>query len=297
MRYTLFLLGLLSVQASAVPSVPEGRRLKDIVAEKYPEGRVWIGATIGGQVRAAGGVEEQLLRREFSYTTPENEFKQSQINPQPDTWNWTAADQWLDYCAKQQLTLRIHGPIGPQISKWPREDNRTPEELAALLDKFMKELCERYQAQPQVRWMDVVNETVDPKGDWFGPKPGSGGWENPWTIIGADSDPHQTPLYISRAFAIATRHAPKLKLIYNQHTALEPAGMERVKQTVVYLRQKGLRVDGIGWQAHVRSGWEKIPGNLDYLSALIRWCHQNKLEFHVTEMNVHLAKQPQELEA
>lgn len=292
-RTTLFLFCLLSVASSAGAPVPEGRRLKDIIAEKYPEKRVWIGATIDGPARVKGGIEEEILCREFSYTTPENEFKQSQINPKPESWDWSAADQWLDYCNQKHMVMRIHGPIGPQVSKWAREDNRTPDELTALLDKFMTELCDRYQAKPWVRWMDVINETVDLDGNWFGPAPGLGGWENPWTILGADSDTNKTPLYISRAFALAAKHAPKLKLIYNQHSALQPASMEKVKQTVLYLRAKGLRVDGIGWQAHLKCGWEKPPGNLGYLSDLIQWCHENKLEFHVTEMNVQLAKQPE----
>jgi len=293
MTFPFLLLCLLSLPAIASPPIPEGRRLRDIVADKYPEGRVWIGATIDASARSKGDIEEHILHREFSYSTPENEFKQSQINPRPGSWKWNLADKWLDYSERHRQTLRIHGPIGPQVSTWVREDHRTPEELSELLETFMTDLCRRYQGHPRVRWMDVVNETVDLKGNWFGPRPGSGGWENPWTIIGVDIDPYRTPLYISRAFALAAQHAPNLKLIYNQHSALEPASMEAVKRAVLYLRNKGLRVDGIGWQAHVRLGWEKIPGNREYLGSLIRWCHQHKLEFHVTEMNVHLAKDPE----
>lgn len=247
---------------------------------------------MGQPARLRAGVEEDLLRREFSYAIPENEFKQAMVNPVAGTWNWRPADAWIDYARREKLTLRIHGPISPQVSAWPREDARTGPELAALLDQFMTELCDRYQAEPCVRWLDVVNETVTPQGDWFGPKPGAGDWENPWPLIGVDTDVNETPLYISRAFAIATTHAPRLKLIYNQHTALEPASMEKVKQTILYLRQKGLRVDGLGWQCHLRMGWERKPENLDYLSNLIHWCHDHALEFHITEMNLHLPKEP-----
>ncbi len=285
------------ILALLIPSVfgaaPEatGRRLKDIVAKNYPEGQVWIGAAMGSPARLKAGIEEELLRREFNYVIPENEFKQAMVNPKPGLWNWKPADDWMVYCQQQKLTMRLHCPIGPQVSTWPREDDRKPEELATLLDQFMTEVCDRYSGQAQVRWLDVVNETVDPEGNWFGPKPGSGGWENPWPLIGVDTDPNHTPLYISRAFAIATEHAPKLKLIYNQHTALEPASMEKVKETILYLRKKGLRVDGLGWQGHLRYGWHKVPSNLAYLSELIQWCHKNKLEFHITEMNLHLPKQ------
>ena len=37
-------------------------------------------------------------------------------------------------------------------------------------------------------------------------------------------------------------------------------------------------------------GWEKIPGNLERLDGMIKWCHANQLEFHITEMNVWMKK-------
>ncbi len=55
---------------------------------------------------------------------------------------------------------------------------------------------------------------------------------------------------------------------------------------VVYLRKHGLRVDGIGWQAHVDCGWERDGDNLIRLGKLIDWAHANKLSFHITECNV-----------
>ena len=59
-----------------------------------------------------------------------------------------------------------------------------------------------------------------------------------------------------------------------------------MKQLVVYLRGKGHTVDGLGWQAHIETGWELVPGNLERLDNFITWCHKNRLEFHITEMNV-----------
>ena len=63
---------------------------------------------------------------------------------------------------------------------------------------------------------------------------------------------------------------------------------DKIKRLVLYLRKKGLRVDGIGWQAHVNVGWEKKDDNMNRLSQLIDWAHQNQLSFHITENNVWL---------
>ena len=115
--------------------------------------------------------------------------------------------------------------------------------------------------------------------------------ENPWTLIGFDeSHPLRPPLYIKRAFELANRHAPDIKQIVNQHGNMEPAMWKKVKALVVYLRDRGIRVDGIGWQAHIDVGWEEDPQNVRQLNELIAWAHGLGLEFHVTEANVWLTK-------
>ena len=60
---------------------------------------------------------------------------------------------------------------------------------------------------------------------------------------------------------------------------------------MLYLRSKGYRVDGIGWQAHIglssstKALIENTDEELRKLSDLIDWAHENNLEFHVTELD------------
>jgi GH35 family endo-1,4-beta-xylanase len=156
----------------------------------------------------------------------------------------------------------------------------------------MTALCKRYNGVPQVKWMDVVNEIIEPrKNVWFGPKRGTDKWENPWTLLGFDtSDPLQPPRYIKLAFEIANQHAPEIEQIINQHGSVRPEVWDRIFDLVDYLRGHGLRVDGIGWQAHVNLGWEKEGTNLKDFEALITRAHAKDLSFHVTENNVWLRK-------
>jgi len=263
---------------------PAGRRLKDIVSENYPEGNLLVGGTTGAW--ALGEKTGIILDREFSYVTPENDFKQRTIHPDnSDTWNWEAADKWIEHVAESGQRLRIHGPIGPQCSQWAQEDHRTAEELEKNLRDFMKALCMRYNGKTGVEYLDVVNETVSTEGLWFGPKAGYQ-WENPWPIIGYDTDQNRTPLYLKYAFEIATEYAPDMKLIYNQHTDyIFSLDWDLIKATVLYLRAEGLRVDGIGVQGHFNAGWELISGQVKALEDLIDWAHQNNLEFHITEFS------------
>ncbi len=272
---------------AAEPAMPAGRRLRTIVAEKYPGRRLYIGGTTGWKKRHRGsGV---IVDREFNYVTPENDFKQRVAHPEPGRWNWELGDKWIKHCAELKQVIRLHGPIGPQCSKWAKEDHRTAEELKRNLVEYMTAQCRRYDAYEHVKWMDVVNETVSRSGKWFGPKPGTDTWENPWPGIGYDETHSlKPPLYIKTAFEIATGHAPNTKLIINQHGHMEDAMWAKIKALVAYLREQGLRVDGIGWQAHIDTGFEKDEGNMQRLHELIDWAHKNKLSFHMTEMNSYL---------
>jgi len=251
---------------------------------------ILIGATIGSG--SFGQPEAQILDREFSYVTPENDFKQSRIHPEPGIWNWEQADAWIDHIQENKQVLRIHGPISPQCSQWIKDDDRTPEELSQMLEEFFPALCKRYNSQPGIISMDVVNE-VAIDGKWHKNKTGIK-WECPWFIIGQDTDKNETPLYIKRAFEIANEFAPDLKLIFNHHEkTINPASWQLIKETITYLRNQGLRVDGIGWQSHIDVGWE-TKENLQALSDLIDWAHSNNLEFHITEASVFLKSTAEE---
>ena len=158
-----------------------------------------------------------------------------------------------------------------------------------MLEEFATAFAKRFNNEPFVKWMDVVNETILGNGTWFGPKEGTDKWENPWLKIGLDENGF--PLYILKAFEIANKHAPNLKFVYNQNVGMEDVMWNKVKETIMYLRSKGYRVDGIGWQAHLLMGAKRkdfvdnIDASMDKLSNLIDWEHQNDLEFHVTELD------------
>ena len=267
------------------PPEPSGRRLKTIVADKYTDGSVIIGGTTGAW--AFGTYTGIILDREFSYVTPEN-FGRCHIHPDnTDNWNWAEADAWIDHIAETGQILSMFSPIGPGYSEWAQDDNRTADELETNLRAFMEAVCKRYNGKPGVALMEVVNEAVL-NGEWFQNKPGTGVWENPFFIIGSDSDKNRTPLYIRIAFEIANQYAPDVKLLFCNYEGPEStASWELIKETIAYLRDLGLRVDGIGWQAHVDNGWA-TSSRLDQLGDLIDWAHANDLEFHITEASVEL---------
>jgi GH35 family endo-1,4-beta-xylanase len=82
------------------------------------------------------------------------EKSKASLIPKPGDFNWTKADAWLKWAKQHNFLLRVHGPIGPQSSKWVMEDSRTAGELEPLLRKYMAELVKRYDRHPEVKLFD-----------------------------------------------------------------------------------------------------------------------------------------------
>lgn len=262
--------------------------LRTLAERSFPNGNVTIGVAVHGRTLNQDAVLRRIVDHEFGQIVPANEFKQTLVHPQPDGgWNWQDTDAWVAHAKAQGQVMRIHGPVSPQVSRWMKEDARTSAEIGNMLEAWLPALCGRYAKEPVVKWMDVVNETVDIQGQWMGPKPGVGLADSPWLVLGMTRVGElEVPTYVLRAFELANRHCGNLKLIINQHVITPPAA-KRLRELVVALRLRGLRVDGIGWQAHVDVGWEHRPRRMRWLTELIDWAHANGLEFHITESNVY----------
>ena len=259
---------------------------KKIVSDNYDINKFKLGATLN--FYQLNSNVQQLFLEEFNYTTAENSFKQTIVHPDPDTWNWERVDAFINFANTHNIEMRVHGPVGPQSSVWAKDDSRTIEELSKNYQDFLVELCKRINNQKNIKWMDVVNETIASNGQWTDKKDGTDKWENPWTQIGKNDD--GIPNYIIKSFEIADQHAPNVSLVFNQHAGMQPVMWDRVKETILYLKNKGLRVDGLGWQSHLRDNvvLSLNKEKLDYLLSLIDWAHQNELDFHITEIDYRL---------
>ena len=261
----------------------------------YDDTNVVIGATLNHS--QLNSKVSDLFLGEFTYSTPENCAKQVRVHPSPGVWDWTLIDDYLNFADKYQIKLRIHGPISPQASRWAKADNRTPKELEKNMTEYFIALCKKMNQEPSVKWMDVVNETITREGNWFKEKPGTDQWENPWVQIGRDENGY--PLYIIKAFEIANKYAPNISLVFNQHGGMEPKMWRQVKKTILYLRSKGLKINGLGWQAHLRSNQPLAndSSQLKFLGNLIDWAHENDLDFHVTEIDYKIEDENKSNEA
>lgn len=291
--------------------------IREIVDKYYKGENIYIGASSRSSYWNKPDSIAERYFKEFSYNTPENSFKQSTVNKRDglgdDKWRGEEYTYFIDKARETGQVIRAHGPISPQCNRWTREDNRTAQELEGVLLRYMTTLSKELEKNHDVvKWMDVVNEVFtgskqygigydaslnentylyEPD-DWFGPRKGNDGWENPWPIMGFEKvtfngETFEMPCYIRMAFEIANQYAPSIKKIWNSHgREVNMDLFANLKRSLLYIRSLGLKVDGLAWQAHVKLGWEKNPQNIANLQKMITWCHENNLEFHISELDV-----------
>ncbi len=277
--------------AFAAPPVPEGRALKVITQEKFPN--MPIGTATGWS--HMNDDRKAVTQREFNIITPENDFKFGKVHSQ-GTWNgstytgvynWTTTDAWRDYTSANNIKLRIHTLAGPQISGATWLFNYSGTQLTTILHDHIDKLLGRYKNNTHMNYIDVVNEAVNDNGTWRNHTQSTD--KTPWTAIGYDTDANATPLYIKQAFLRAAQVNPNAKLVYNDYgDDLSGTKWTKIKQMVTYLKNNNVPIHAIGWQGHVNKSWSKTAE----LAGFIEWCIAQGLEFHLTELDVTVGTNP-----
>ena len=117
--------------------------IKNILKENnYNLDSFYIGATLNhSQINTN---VSKLFLSEFTYSTPENCSKQAQIHPEPGIWRWEKLNNYLKFAKENNITLRIHGPISPQASRWAKSDIRTKDELLNNLNEYIEDKVNGY---------------------------------------------------------------------------------------------------------------------------------------------------------
>jgi endo-1,4-beta-xylanase len=199
-----------------------------------------LGVAVGGRMSAGDDpAAAALAARQYNRATPENALKWQSVHPDPERFDWGPADAFLDFAEDNGMEVHGHALVWhQQVPDWvfraPAGGAATRELLLERLDAHMAALSEHFAGR--IRYWDVVNEAFNDDGSKR---------ETPWLEgIGLD--------YIEQAFILADRHFPDAKLVYNDF-GMENAGKrEAVVEMARDFRARGVRLDAIGTQGHVR---------------------------------------------
>ncbi len=208
--------------------------LKDALVNKF-----YIGTAMDStQIVGADTASIRVIKDQFNAVVAENCMKSEVIQPQEGKFNFTLADQFVDFAEKNNMFVTGHTLIWhSQLPKWfcvdDKGNNVSPEVLKQRMKTHITTLVSRYKGR--IKGWDVVNEAIEDNGSWRKSKF--------YEILGED--------YVKLAFEYAHTADPDAELYYNDYSMAHPGRRDAVVKMVNKLKNEGVKIDGIGMQGHL----------------------------------------------
>ena len=232
-RSTTRLGGVVVLAAAASATSGEAPALKDLAPKTM---RIGVALNLK-QSDGKDAAALAIITRHFDQVSPENLLKWEVVHPDPDRYAFGPADRYVELGRSRGMLVVGHVLLWhQQTPAWvfageggQKVDRET---LLARLRSHIATVVGRYKGR--IGGWDVVNEALEEDGTL---RP------SPWLeAIGED--------YVAKAFEFAHEADPAAELYYNDYNLWKPAKRDAAIRLVQGLRAKGLRVDGIGEQAH-----------------------------------------------
>nr|AAB87379.1 xylanase [Caldicellulosiruptor saccharolyticus] len=227
-------------------------------------------------------VDVEVIKRHFNSITPENEMKPESLQPYEGSFDFNIADEYIDFCKKNNISLRGHTLVWhQQTPSWFFTNPETGEKLTnsekdrkILLDRLKKHIqtvVGRYKGK--VYAWDVVNEAIDEN------QPD--GYREATGTISLGPRVHW------KAFIWAHEADPKAKLFYNDYSTGNPYKREFIYKLIKNLKAKGVPIHGVGLQCHISLDWPDVS---EIEETIKLFSKIPGLEIHFTAIDISIAK-------
>ncbi len=227
--------------ACVQPQAKKTMTLKEALGDKF-----LIGAAINSN-QAAGfdtaGV--RIVTEQYNCISPENCMKSEVIHPEENRYDFTLADQFVEFGEKNNLAVIGHTLIWhSQLARWfcvdEKGNNVAPEVLKQRMKDHITTVVTRYKGR--IQGWDVVNEAIEDDGSYRKTKF--------YEILGEE--------FIPLAFQYAHEADPNAELFYNDYSMANPAKRDAVVALVKKLKECGLRIDAVGMQGHLSMDYPTV---------------------------------------
>jgi endo-1,4-beta-xylanase len=256
---------LCAVLAALAPS-PDAV-LKDLM----PKGTV-VGVAISQrQFDGSDKAAADIIAAQFNQISPENALKFQPTQPAADRYTFDAADKYVQFGLDHQMQIVGHNLVWhSQTGQWVFQGaDGTPADRDTLLARMRDHIhtvVGRYKGK--IHGWDVVNEAIDEDGSMR---------KSPWQRgIGDD--------YVAKAYEYAHEADPDAELYYNDYNLEKPAKRAGVIRLVKDLQARGLRIDGIGNQAH----WRLDTPSIGDIETALADLHGTGLKVMYSELDINL---------
>ena len=286
----IFLISLFCFQIDVNANVSEKVTLKEVYKDDF-----LIGVSLGSRdikhyykyPMRKDAAELEVVNREFNCITAENLMKPQYICPHPGKYYFNAVDEVMRFAEKNDHVVVGHVLVWHAMtaSSFFEDNNGNLLSRNALIKRmreYIHKVVGRYKGR--IDYWDVVNEAVDLR-----------------TVIDEDGKTIQEAFlrkskwseiigddFIELAFKFAQEADPDTELIYNDFTMNNSVKAQFVADMCTNIRKKGIRVDGIGMQAH----WHLNYPSKNELRDVMSIFRKAKLKVHLTELDVGILEGP-----
>lgn len=239
--------------------------LKTIFANDFMVGAALNRAQFEGR-DAAGAA---LVKQHFNTISPENVLKWEEVHPTVGTYNFGPSDSYVDFGTKNGMFVVGHTLVWhSQVPRWVFQDAAgkpvSRDTLLGRMREHIHTVVGRYKGR--IKGWDVVNEALNEDGtmrksQWY-------------TIIGED--------FVAKAFQFAREADPAAELYYNDYSLENPQKRDGAIRLVKSLQAQGIKVNGIGSQAHLKMDWPTVALE----DSMITMFAATGVKVHITELDV-----------
>jgi endo-1,4-beta-xylanase len=219
-----------------------------------------------------------VLAREFNSLTTETQLKWTRIHPEPNRYDFAAADTLVTFAQKHHMQVRGHTLLwGTSVYGYPGVPdylrNAAPEQMRKLVAEHIETVVGHFRGR--VRRWDVVNEPLQTFGTQL------------------DDTPFRQKLgdgYIADAFRIAHRADPNAELwlnevLFNTGPGTFEAKADALLALVDQLLAQHVPIHGVGLQNHIFRGVMPDPDPAAFES-VVRRLGARGLDVAMTEFDV-----------
>ena len=237
---------------------------------------VSFGSAVFGPLLDSEPAYAAAMAREAALLTPEVAGKWDVLQPAPGRFDFSGLARILDFAAAQGQEVRGHALVwGMALPPWVQQAELTSGRAQALLEEHIGEVLTFTRGR--VREWDVVNEPIaDPRR-----LPGPDLRDTVWSRALRER-------HMDVAFRAARATDAGLRLVLNEY-GLEASEWraeekrKRLLRTLRGLRDRGVPLDAVGLQAHLRLAEPFAPS---VFAAFLRKLHGIGLSVLLTELDV-----------
>ena len=243
---SLALLGLLALAACSKPQ-PQPAEVIPSLKDAFPDYKIGVAVSYD-LTRGNDSVAASLVAQHFNSIVAENCMKCEVIHPEELRYDFDQADWFVKYGVENGMQMIGHCLIWhSQCAPWFGVDRRgkpvKPEVLRHRMKEHITTILKRYEGR--VHAWDVVNEAILDDGSY---RPSFF-----YQILGEE--------YIPLAFQYAYEADSTVELYLNDYAMSSPAKVQTYLRIIRDLRQRGLRIDAMGFQSHMgmdHPNWERF---------------------------------------